>query len=659
MPDSTKTEYQFNQVSSLIGLTHSKDGNILDQFKYTYDPVGNITEIEKYRVDIEADNGIFKYAYDPLNRLSEAICIKPNQGTSTHKTYTYDNLGNRIASTKDGIETCHTFNLRNQIIKTMAGEAETGTETITDYLYDNRGNLTQITQNGQLQSSYTFDATNMMTAAFTQDKGSAEYIYNGFRNRVKKVESYSAATDITVNIPDPCSEVRYILDMTLPYDNLLMTHKQEAKESQNQRFIWGSGLLSAYAYGDLSTDSQSTSSFHYLHDHLGSPIRLQSSIGSHSEPMSYDEFGVPEISPFTSHQRFNNPFGFTGYQADDISGMYYANARYYEPIVSRFVSEDPIKNRNNWYGYCNNNPLALIDPSGLIDIDTDISVRYFVERHGGTVCWDDRIADRAVITLNGRTVVLDRHGANLHLLDVTNEQGSLMACTLDLVSHFFPESQTQPITVIQYGNNVTIAAYVNFAGNTDATVGGRSYTQAAIEGIMSYWSGDIGGLDVITAVRDLTGVDGSSQPSLEIIIRNEAGISNFQRPSGCWSKTNPGEMTLYTSSSGGVRHTLQRARWVAAHEFGHALGVADGWGFGRATVPGVPRDDMELAATQLGNIASMMIGSSSNVTRLDMELVLRAHRTNEWQWWHYNFDLIERYGDGSIRTDRDGTRRPY
>lgn len=44
---------------------------------------------------------------------------------------------------------------------------------------------------------------------------------NGFRARVKKLEELRNA-DL---VPDPIKEVRYVLDMTLPYNNLLMTQE--------------------------------------------------------------------------------------------------------------------------------------------------------------------------------------------------------------------------------------------------------------------------------------------------------------------------------------------------------------------------------------------------------------------------------------------------
>ena len=64
------------------------------------------------------------------------------------------------------------------------------------------------------------------------------------------------------------------------------------------------------------------------------------------------------------------PFGFTGYMKDAESGLYYARARYYDPEVARFTTEDPFAGRDmeppslHRYLYAYANPLAYTDPTG-------------------------------------------------------------------------------------------------------------------------------------------------------------------------------------------------------------------------------------------------------------------------------------------------------
>jgi RHS repeat-associated protein len=221
-------------------------------------------------------------------------------------------------------------------------------DDVREYRYDGRGNLTEIIENGRPAARYVFDATNMMTEAFVSGKGRAQYVYDGLRNRVKKIETPQGADE-------QVQETRYVLDMTRPYDNLLMS-----LGAQNQSFVWGNELISAS--GDEN--------YYYLQDHLGSPIRLLGDDGADT-PLAYDEFGVPLAGAAQGGRGLHDPFGFTGYRTDDIAGLYCAQARYYMPDAGRFLSEDIIKGHIaapkslNAYAYCLNNPLVFADASGL------------------------------------------------------------------------------------------------------------------------------------------------------------------------------------------------------------------------------------------------------------------------------------------------------
>ncbi len=55
---------------------------------------------------------------------------------------------------------------------------------------------------------------------------------------------------------------------------------------------------------------------------------------------------------------------FTGEQRDADSGLYYLRARYYDPSMGRFPGRDPLPFFNR-YAYVGNNPVNLVDPSGL------------------------------------------------------------------------------------------------------------------------------------------------------------------------------------------------------------------------------------------------------------------------------------------------------
>lgn len=64
-----------------------------------------------------------------------------------------------------------------------------------------------------------------------------------------------------------------------------------------------------------------------------------------------------------------NPVQYTG-RENDGTGLYYYRNRYYSPLLSRFVSEDPIGLAGgiNTYSYVENNPLSFTDPEGLVKL---------------------------------------------------------------------------------------------------------------------------------------------------------------------------------------------------------------------------------------------------------------------------------------------------
>lgn len=52
--------------------------------------------------------------------------------------------------------------------------------------------------------------------------------------------------------------------------------------------------------------------------------------------------------------------------ADELTGLYYLRARYYNASLGRFTQEDVIYNDGlNLYAYCNSNPVMYSDPSGF------------------------------------------------------------------------------------------------------------------------------------------------------------------------------------------------------------------------------------------------------------------------------------------------------
>jgi RHS repeat-associated protein len=128
--------------------------------------------------------------------------------------------------------------------------------------------------------------------------------------------------------------------------------------------------IARYAYGPdrlLSLDHATEGRQFYLFDALGSPVDLVGADGGIRLRTKYDAWGVIREEVGTSW----NPFGFTGHELDDETGLYYARARFYDPELGSFLSEDPWEGATETppslhrYLYAYGNPTTYFDPRGL------------------------------------------------------------------------------------------------------------------------------------------------------------------------------------------------------------------------------------------------------------------------------------------------------
>jgi RHS repeat-associated protein len=126
-------------------------------------------------------------------------------------------------------------------------------------------------------------------------------------------------------------------------------------------------LLARYVHSTGVDESQeeiaSGTTSYYQQDGLGSVTSLSSTTGAiGNNSYTYDSYGNT-----TSSATVVNPFRYSGREFDTESGVYHYRARYYDPSVGRFLSEDPLRFKAgiNFYSYVKNNPVVDNDPSGL------------------------------------------------------------------------------------------------------------------------------------------------------------------------------------------------------------------------------------------------------------------------------------------------------
>ena len=349
-PNGTKTTYRYDRKDQLTELVHQDKEGILDRYTYLYDLLGNKTGITKERRGLERESGQYRYGYDALGRLSE---IQKDGEIQTQ--YGYDAFGNRTWKEESGEQTSYQYNALNQLVSERQGEIR------KEYGYDKRGNLTAILENGAWKKQYVYGAMNRLEEAVDAAGKQARYQYNGLGHRVgkqegvlpkEKLEKLDPQRRVGMEIGNS-RQITYTLDLTRQYYNLL----ERTEESQSQRYFWD-GNVAAYEENGRRN--------YYLQDDLGSPLRLEDSFGTIKENYEYGVFG----EDLYQNQGKIQPFGYTGYQRDEVSGTYYAQAREYLAESGRFAGQDLIAGfldmpfSMNRYSYCFNTPMLLVDLGG-------------------------------------------------------------------------------------------------------------------------------------------------------------------------------------------------------------------------------------------------------------------------------------------------------
>ena len=106
---------------------------------------------------------------------------------------------------------------------------------------------------------------------------------------------------------------------------------------------------------------------YYHGDHLGSSNLITNSDGNQISRYEYKPFG--EVATSIGDPGSSIKHLYTGKELDD-TGLYYYGARYYDPLIGRFISPDSFVQAPsdpqslNRYAYVRNNPLKYIDPTG-------------------------------------------------------------------------------------------------------------------------------------------------------------------------------------------------------------------------------------------------------------------------------------------------------
>lgn len=346
--NGSQVDYLYDDAGRVTNIQNSiAGGGLLSSFAYEYDKNGNReTQIEVQNGFSDSQNLTTTYDYDTLDRLSgytesDGSVNEANDKVTTYTYYpSYDRKTETV--TKAGVTERQRTYLYDNINRLETISEAAGGEI--SYLYDRNGNQLSRTDTiaGANDSTlFSYNSRNQLTQVQNGEPGNEtsqgqnQYDYRGMRIR---------------HLGSSRGDIEYLYDQKSIVDELQ-----------------SGSTLAHYTYGDrlLSLKHKGESQF-YHYAALGTTANLSDSAGQVQVSYRSDVFGSITKQEGSSVNRQV----FTGQEHDENTGLIYFGARFYDPAVGRFMTQDIYLGESNTppslhrYLYAYSNPAVYIDRHG-------------------------------------------------------------------------------------------------------------------------------------------------------------------------------------------------------------------------------------------------------------------------------------------------------
>jgi RHS repeat-associated protein len=236
------------------------------------------------------------------------------------------------------------------------------------------GNLTSGPLPNGVFTNYTFDARNrLITVEGTSSTSPTTNAYDAMNNRIGQIYGTNS--------------IAYVVNPNAKLPQVLM----RIKNGVTNYYIYGAGLL--YQVTETAT-ATNTLTYHY--DYRGSTVALTGDNGLVTDRIEYSTYGLTTYRVGTA----DTPFLFNGRYGvhSDSNGLLYMRARYYNPYLCRFISQDPsgFAGGLNWFAYANGNPVSYLDPFGLGAIGEDSNMSWLTPTPGQPIQFSQLPGEQSV-----------------------------------------------------------------------------------------------------------------------------------------------------------------------------------------------------------------------------------------------------------------------
>ncbi|MBB7429987.1 RHS repeat protein, partial [Escherichia coli] len=335
-PDSTLTAWPDNRIA--------EDAH----YVYRHDEYGRLTEKTDripagvIRTD---DERTHHYHYDSQHRLVFYTRIQHGEPL-VESRYLYDPLGRRMAK--------RVWRRERDLTGWMSLSRK---PEVTWYDWDGDRLTTVQTDTTRIQTVYEPGSFTPLIRVETE---------NGER---KKAQRRSLAEKLQQEGSEDGHGVVFPAELVRLLDRLEEEIRADRVSSESRAWLAQCGLTVEQLARQVEPEYTPARKVHLYHcDHRGLPLALISEDGNTAWRGEYDEWGnqLNEENPHHLHQ----PYRLPGQQYDEESGLYYNRNRYYNPLLGRYITQDPIGLAGGWSLYAYPlNPVNGIDPLGLSPAD--------------------------------------------------------------------------------------------------------------------------------------------------------------------------------------------------------------------------------------------------------------------------------------------------
>jgi len=220
------------------------------------------------------------------------------------------------------------------------------------YGYDNNGNLTSRTSEGQT-TYYHYNLQNRLEIVDYASGDDVQYFYDAIgRKYMATYGTYSGGS--LTGVQDSLTG-KYV------YAGGVVIAELDNSDNLVKEYVRGLSL--GGGIGGILYCKDGSNFYYYHYDGNGNVTSVTDGDGKEVAIYEYDCFG----NVLTEAASLSNDFKFSTKQADKRGQLIDFGARWYDPEVGRWTQRDPlgVAGGLNLYGYCNGNPLNLIDPWGL------------------------------------------------------------------------------------------------------------------------------------------------------------------------------------------------------------------------------------------------------------------------------------------------------